>query len=230
MIAARNWAALRSLGYSSSDGLVLARSGMLAARWRLKQLEAATEALAMVGLPAAVLDRDCRALAANSLIQEMKTHVQWIARDGVKLIDPEAHKLLVRAVRDLPTPSGKHAYSFASRPNADQVVVAHVIPTTGRARDLFGGGLAVLVLTAVTAPDAPDLALVRGLFDLSPGEARLARALTLGNTLKEIAGASGTSIETVRSQLKSVMAKTGTNRQSEVTALLAGLPKLGGSP
>jgi DNA-binding CsgD family transcriptional regulator len=64
------------------------------------------------------------------------------------------------------------------------------------------------------------------LFDLSPSEARIARDLTRGQTIKEIAEAAGTSPETVRSQVKSVMAKTGTNRQAEIAALLAGLPKL----
>ena len=47
----------------------LACAGMLAARWRLERLRAAAEALAMIRLPAAVLDASGKVLAANSLIE-----------------------------------------------------------------------------------------------------------------------------------------------------------------
>jgi hypothetical protein len=52
-----------------------------------------------------------------------------------------------------------------------------------------------------------------------------ARAITQGKTTEQIAAAAGVSCETVRSQVKAVLAKTGTARQAEVAALLAGLPK-----
>lgn len=47
----------------------LARAALLAARWKMERLRAATDALALVGLPAAVLSADCRAIVANSLAQ-----------------------------------------------------------------------------------------------------------------------------------------------------------------
>lgn len=40
----------------------LARAGFLAVRWHLQRLRAAAEALTLIGLPAAVLDRDGRVL------------------------------------------------------------------------------------------------------------------------------------------------------------------------
>ncbi|MBI2735639.1 MAG: hypothetical protein HYX38_03675 [Rhodospirillales bacterium] len=116
--------------------------------------------------------------------------------------------------------------SFASRVTESDAAIIHVVPTSGRSRDLFEGGLAVLVVTPVTAPDAPNAQVIRALFDLSPGEARVARSLTRGQTIDQIAESSGVTRETVRSQVKAVMAKTGTARQAEVAALLAGLPKL----
>lgn len=204
----------------------LARAGLLATRWRLQRLSAATEALALVGLPAAVLDRNGRVLAANDLIDGMP-HVRWLPRDHFGLVDAHANGLLKMTLGSLFEPSGQAVQSFASRINSTDAAVIHVVPTSGQSRDLFDGGLAVLVVTPVTAPEAPDAQVIRALFDLSPGEARVARSLTRGQTIDQIAGSSGVTRETVRSQVKAVLAKTGTTRQAEVAALLAGLPKLG---
>jgi len=203
----------------------IARAGLLAARWRLQRLSAATEALALVGLPAAVLDRNSRVLAANALMEGI-AHVRWLARERLGLVDQHAQGLLQKALAGLFEPVGQSVQSFASRVSTTDAAVIHVVPTPGRSRDVFDGGLAVLVVTPVTAPEAPDAQVIRALFDLSPGEARVARSLTRGQTIDQIANSSGVTRETVRSQVKAVMAKTGTTRQAEVAALLAGLPKL----
>lgn len=203
----------------------IARAGLLATRWRLRRLSAATEALALVGLPAAVLDRDSRVLAANDLIERM-AHVRWLARNRLGLVDGRAQALLQNTLAGLFEPYNETVQSFASRVGQTDAAVIHVVPTSGQSRDLFDGGLAVLVVTPVTTPEAPDAQVIRALFDLSPGEARVARSLTRGQTIDQIADGSGVTRETVRSQVKAVMAKTGTTRQAEVAALLAGLPKL----
>lgn len=203
----------------------LARASFLAARWRLQRLKAAAEALALIGLPAVVLDRNGRVLAANSLIEATKDHVSWLPRDRIALVDPQADQMLRQALAGLFDPTWPTVNSFASRSKAGAAVI-HVVPTTGRSREIFDGGLAVVVLTPVTAPDAPDLTLIRALFDLSASEARVARSLTRGRTIEQIAEDAGVTRETVRSQVKAVLAKTGTSRQADVTALLAGLPRL----
>jgi DNA-binding NarL/FixJ family response regulator len=64
--------------------------------------------------------------------------------------------------------------------------------------------------------------LVRALDDLTPGEGRVARSLTQGRTIEEIAVSSVVAVATVRTQVQAVLDKTG----AEVTALLAGLPRL----
>jgi DNA-binding CsgD family transcriptional regulator len=204
----------------------LARAGLLTARWRMQRLTAATEALSLIGLPAAVVDRNGRALAANALIENMTDHVRWLARERLALVDRQANALLLQALSSLFDPKASTVQSIASRPGAGAAAVIHVVPTAGQARDIFDGGLAVLAITPVATPDAPDGALVRALFDLSATEARVARSLTQGRTVDQIAIASGVSRETIRTQLKSIMAKTGTRRQAEMTALLAGLPRL----
>lgn len=204
----------------------LARSGLLAVRWRLQRLRAAAEALALIGLPAAIVDRDGQVLAANALIQELTPYLRWLPKDRVALVDAQANGLLRQALAGLFDPHGDAVRSFAARSTTGGAAIVHVIPTAGQARDIFDGGLAVLILTPVASSNAPDATVIRGLFDLSPSEARVARALTRGDTIEKIARDAGVARETVRSQVKAILSKTGTSRQAEMTALLAGLPRL----
>jgi DNA-binding CsgD family transcriptional regulator len=200
----------------------LARAGLLAARWRLGRLRAAAEALAMIGLPAAVLGADGRLLAANSLIEAQRAHLVFLPHDRVALVDRAADALLRRAVAEIHNPAAVSVRSFAAKGQDGSPVVVHLIPATRRARDLFDGGFAILALTPVAAPQAPDVALIRGLFDLTAAEARIACGVAEGLTTEQIAARHGTTRETVRHQLKSVFGKTGVARQSQLAALIVG--------
>jgi DNA-binding CsgD family transcriptional regulator/PAS domain-containing protein len=64
---------------------------------------------------------------------------------------------------------------------------------------------------------------LRMLFGLTPAEARLALAMLDGQSLAEAAELHRVGRETVRSQAKAILEKTGTRRQSELVRLLAGL-------
>ena len=81
-------------------------------------------------------------------------------------------------------------------------------------QQLIGVGL----LDSVPAED-----LLRTLFGLTRAEIALTEKLANGQTLTEAAEAARISRETARTHLKSILRKTGTRRQSELTALLAGL-------
>lgn len=65
---------------------------------------------------------------------------------------------------------------------------------------------------------------VRSLFGLTAAEAELAVALCGGQTLEKVARERGTSIHTIRSQLKSLFNKTGTRRQADLVSLLLSSP------
>jgi len=204
----------------------LARAGLLAARWRLQKLRAAAEALAMIGLPAAILDAGGKVLAANALIEAFTSHLAWLPKDRIAFLDAGANALLQRALGDIRDPAASSVRSFPAKGAAETPVVVHLIPATGRARDLFGGGLAVLTVTPLAAPSAPDAALIQGLFDLTAAEARVAGGVAEGLSLDQIAARHGVSIGTVRSQIKSVFSKTGLERQAQLAALLASQTKL----
>lgn len=57
------------------------------------------------------------------------------------------------------------------------------------------------------------------LFMLSPAEAEVARAMVDGLSASEIADMRGTSEDTVRSQFKSIYAKTGVHRRADLVRL-----------
>ncbi len=205
----------------------LARAGLLAARWKLERMRAAAEALALVGLPAAVLDSRGRVLLANGLIQEMASWIAWLPGDRLALIDSTANGLLRQALTELGDPVTLTVRSIAIKATATtDAAVVHLVPTTGSARELFGGAFGILVITPVSSSRAPAAAILQALFDLTPSEARVAGAIAEGLSLDQIASRHAVSIETVRAQTKAVLAKTGTHRQAQLAALLAGRPKI----
>lgn len=71
---------------------------------------------------------------------------------------------------------------------------------------------------------AAGIGSLQGAFGLTAAESRLAMRLRSGESLSEIADASGVSRQTVRQHLKSIFLKTGTNRQAELVLLLSRLP------
>lgn len=64
--------------------------------------------------------------------------------------------------------------------------------------------------------------LLRSLYGLTPAEARFVVQLLQGHTVEQAASELGVSTHTARSHLRSVFAKTGTSRQSELVRLLLG--------
>ena len=202
----------------------LARSALMSARLQLERARIASETLAALGLPTLVLDERGKVLAANPLIEALTSYVHWRAQDRVSLQDRAADQLLRDAITTIDLSGGADVRSFPVRDTGAQtMMVAHVVPIRLSARDIFVRCAAVLVLTPVTLPRALPVELVQSLFDLRPAEARVARSLSAGETVENIASTGGVSLNTVRGQVRCVLEKTGCHRQAEVVALLNGI-------
>jgi DNA-binding CsgD family transcriptional regulator len=202
----------------------VARSALMTARLQLERARAASEALALVRLPALVFDANGKVLAANHLIESMTSYIHWKARDRVSLKDRAADQLLRDAIATIDLDSNPGVRSFPVRDlDTDAMMVVHVIPIRLSARDIFIRCAAVLVLTPVTMPQAPPVELVRSLFDLTPAEARVARNLASGKTVDDIASDGSISPNTIRTQIRGILEKTGCTRQADVVALLTGI-------
>lgn len=132
--------------------------------------------------------------------------------------------MLRDAIAVIDMAGGTSVRSFPLRDTgANAMMVAHVVPIRLSARDIFVRCAAALVLTPVTLPQAPPVELVQSLFDLTPAEARVARHLAAGETVEKIASVGSISLNTVRTQVRGVLEKTGCHRQAEVVALLGGI-------
>lgn len=85
--------------------------------------------------------------------------------------------------------------------------------------------VASIVVADPAAQASLSVEQLQTLFGLTPAEAKIAIGLANGHTLAEMADLGDVSMNTVRSQLKQVLSKTGTGRQVELVNAVNALPK-----
>ena len=86
--------------------------------------------------------------------------------------------------------------------------------------------MALRLKTPISLPpgNAVDVATeLRRLYNLTPAETQLALRLARGERLREAAEEAQIAYETARARLKSIFAKTGTSRQTELALLISRL-------
>jgi DNA-binding CsgD family transcriptional regulator len=201
----------------------LVRSALLAARLGVERARTAVDTLTQLGFAAAGVAEGGRVLVANAAFEVESA--PWTTRGGdrIGLLDQGADRLLSLSLA-LDTIGGTGGVRSIPLRSEDMAVrhVLHVIPVRGGAHDIFTRSHAILVITtAVDREGSP--AVLQALFDLTAAEASLARKIGAGKSLSEIAVESGRSIDTLRNQLKSVLAKTACDRQADLVKLLTRL-------
>jgi DNA-binding CsgD family transcriptional regulator len=199
-----------------------ARAGLLGRRLAMERARAASQALELVGLPAAVLGLRGHVLDANALFQDLMPGVFLDRAARLTLAYAPADAMFANAVagfsgKDLSPPV--RSVPIPSHRGAGPMVI-HVAPVRGRARDIFSFAGAIVVATPVAAGAGPDAGLIGGLFDLTPAEARLAALIVGGHPPREAASRLGVTEATARTTLKRILAKTGTRRQADLVGLL----------
>jgi DNA-binding CsgD family transcriptional regulator len=202
----------------------LARATLLSARLSLERTRSAALALDAIGLPAAVLGPTGRAVTVNSRFELLMPELIRERRDRLQIEGAAADALFVDALERLARPC--YAGCVRSIPIAatddSPPTILHLVPMRGSARDFFSCASAILVVTPVVPKEVPTAEVIQACSYLTPAEARVAHAIADLQTVEQIAGDFGLSRETVRTQLKSVLAKTGVGRQTDLAALLAG--------
>lgn len=202
----------------------LSRAAVMSARLQMERARAMAQTLASLGQAALVFGPGGRVIAANSLIEALSPPIVWRARDRLALGDSRADALLQAAIIGIDTADAEEVRSFPVRDSEDQAtMIAHVVPIRRSARDIFARCAGVLVLTPLSGPDTPSLSLVRLLFDLTPAEARVACDLAGGRAVDDIALGGGVSPNTVRTQVRRILEKTGCRRTVDLVAMLTGM-------
>lgn len=202
----------------------LARAGLISARLDAMRATTLAQALDTVALPAAVLGRGGRIVAANARLDAFEPAIVLDLPSRIVLTDPAADRLLVKALEALGNPRHNGAVQSIAIPAREQrpPVIVHLAPIRGAAHDVFARAHALLVATPVVPKDVPTSDVVQGLFDLTPSEAKLATLIAAGHRPVGAAAKLGVTQETARTTLKHVLAKTGLNRQADLVGLLTG--------
>nr|WP_246771089.1 helix-turn-helix transcriptional regulator [Aestuariivirga sp. YIM B02566] len=148
----------------------------------------------------------------------------WTTRGGnrIAILDHRANGQLYEALGLIAAEQGVRSLPVIA-PADSRPAVLHVVPIRRSAHDLFTRAAAILVLTKASDAALPASPLLRALFDLTPAEAAIAAHIATGKTVERIALADGKSIQTVRNQLKSVLKKTGCDRQVDLVRMLTRL-------
>jgi DNA-binding CsgD family transcriptional regulator len=203
----------------------LQRAALIAGRLGLEKARVAAETMRAIGLPAAVLSRNSKLLVANDLFTPL---IPGVVQDRVARVaftdaraDAQFEQIVERLRRGQLVADQMQSLPIAAQEGRPPMV-AHVVPIRRRAEDVFSSASCMLVITDLSAGASPQASLIQGLFDLTPSEARVAQAIAAGAQPTDIARQHGVGIDTVRTQMKGVFAKTGTSRQAELALLLTG--------
>jgi DNA-binding CsgD family transcriptional regulator/PAS domain-containing protein len=118
-----------------------------------------------------------------------------------------------------------HGFQSVSRPSGKRALSLMVAPLRVGSADNASGDVAVALF--VSDPERGRISgskMLEELYSLTQTEADLLQLLSMGVSLEEAAESRGISMNTARSHIKSMFAKTGVSRQGElVRIMLAGL-------
>ena len=209
--------------------LLKIRGQLMSADQQVRDVSSALDALS---LAAARVSRDGRVITANTSAELVfRREDGFVVKQGRLVVRDSAS---ARALG--------HAVSMATASEASRA--SWVTVERGAERSPYylsvapvrGGGAGRSALILFKDPDSQDRQIVdrlRRRFGFTQAEAGVATDLASGLCIADISVVRGVSLHTVRTQLKSAMAKSGTHKQSQLVALVAratsgaGLPRRG---
>jgi DNA-binding CsgD family transcriptional regulator len=204
----------------------LQRAFQLSQRLSTIQHEAALEALNRVDTGVLVTNQSCHVLYANAMAEYLLRSGQAIRgyAGRVRLNDGAFHERFVQLIQSSVLTASGRATPLG---HTLKVPRAGRLPLTLSVSPLRPSGLikmaTPLALVMLRDPEYPtaSVSYLRELFGFTPTESAIAADLGIGLSLDEIAQRKGIGMGTVRSHLKRILFKTGTNRQAEVAVLVA---------
>jgi DNA-binding CsgD family transcriptional regulator len=202
----------------------LARSALLAAKLQHQRAEAGVQALENSGVPAALVTHRGRVLAANESLLALGESVTTGAGDKLVVRSKTAATLLQQALQQLSSEPANRAPMSIAVPSttSEPPLVIHIVPTKGRAQDLFGSLTALLIVTKVQSSSGPPASLLRALFDLTPAESRVAEAVLSGEDKASLQRRLSINDETERTHVKAILRKAGVKRRVDLINLFKG--------
>lgn len=198
----------------------LARALVLSQEVEQMQARTVLEGFEAMGLAVGLLSSDAGLIIANARFHEAS---EGILRCRGKMLEAVSLRARFGLELALQRACNQGAGDSIALHTADGQpgAVLHLVPYVAQESGVFSK-IAAFALLAQTSSDAlPRSDIIAALFDLTPAEATVARTIAQGKPPADVAATLGLSVETVRTHLKRVFAKTGVNRQSELVALLS---------
>jgi len=179
-----------------------------------------------VALGVLAVSGDGHVLAANVTAQRLLAEGGGLRLVEGRLqapVDAEHDKLrraLELGAAGLP---GANPFVFVSRPGLAPLSLV-LLPIEGRLRVFEEQGTVLVIVIDHGRGSAPHTSILRELFDLTMREAELAWLLAQGRSVHEAAEILAVSINTARTLLSRVTAKTGSHSQAELVQQLLSVP------
>lgn len=190
----------------------------------MQRAQVSLDSFEKAGSPAALVGTGGALCAANPGFEALIGQIVVRARDKIALEDPRANALLQKALADLGQDRVGDTRSIPVPCRGDRpAFIVHVLPVRRQARDIFSRAQALLVITTTARSLRIEALLLCELYDLTRAEAAIAGGLLEGSTVEQLALSRGVGRETVRGQVKAVLAKTGSRSRADFIRRLAPL-------
>lgn len=175
-------------------------------------------AVEQLGVGTVILDQSGHVTRTNAVAETLlQSDVGLRVSDGRLMLDDPKHQSAINAM--LKNAPATQPFRFKLTRPAGNDIAAVARPVTAPA--IVRGGAALAIFFSVPGDDAQlDPAAIRDLFQLTRMEAVLAASLATGRSLVEAADILGIAHNTARAHLRSIFAKTGARRQSQLVHLL----------
>ena len=200
----------------------LCRAAVLSSEVEIARQNNLLQAFNAVGSAIGLIDRKGRLLAASD---EFQRYFGSLIHDGptrLRLHDAAADARFAKAIEHIDDWTSGTSIALRDEDMIGRAIL-NLVPAARDSLQLFNNVAMFAVISRAQNDLLPSADIISALFDLTPAEARVARAIAEGLTPSEIALRHNVSRETVRSQLKRVLLKTSTKRQAELSLLISRL-------
>lgn len=197
----------------------------LAQRLGLARAEGALEAFDHMRSAALLLDVRGRVIQMNRSARPILGHELVVRNNVVEASDHATHIALAAHLQHCLRQTGAvpcgPPHPLVIRRTGKAPLLVSLTPIEGAARDVLQRAKVIMTIVDPDRTSAAPVDILCRAYGLTPTEARVAVEIGRGRTLHDIADYHSVSIETIRTQLKVVFAKTYTRRQSALAALVA---------